>query len=386
MPDRFAMLFFTTSMPTPRPESEVTCRAVEKPGTKMRFITSRRDSSRTACAVASPRATATSRTRSSSIPAPSSSTTIWTWLPLCSADSRTRPDARLARARARLGRLDRVVDRVADEVHERVGEVLDDELVELDVAAGHLEVDLLPHLAGDLPDHPRELVEDLLERDHPDLEDALLQLREPPLEGAVRVEQLGGERGVPALRLDPLGDRLQRRLHEHELADDLHEPVELADVDAHRLRDRAQRRRFVRGRLRRGREARGRGPLRARRPRRAGERRPTAAGSPRAAGPPARGRRAGAATASTTAAGPASRCTTLARLPRREEELERDRGGIAERPTDGSVETTSPSPLQAAGERRQLPVERGEVEAHPHAEEADAPSARWRGAGAPRTR
>lgn len=36
-PPIFSMLFFTTSMPTPRPETLVTCAAVEKPGAKIKL-------------------------------------------------------------------------------------------------------------------------------------------------------------------------------------------------------------------------------------------------------------------------------------------------------------------------------------------------------------
>ena len=63
-----------------------------------------------------------------------------TWLPFWRGQQADPPGRAACRPRARtLGRLDAVVDGVADEVHERVGELLDDELVELDVAARDLE-------------------------------------------------------------------------------------------------------------------------------------------------------------------------------------------------------------------------------------------------------
>ena len=43
VPPILSMLVFTTSMPTPRPETLVTLSAVEKPGRKIRLVASRSD-------------------------------------------------------------------------------------------------------------------------------------------------------------------------------------------------------------------------------------------------------------------------------------------------------------------------------------------------------
>ena len=62
----------TTSIPTPRPETLVTCSAVEKPGRKIRSRTSR-GSIRASCSrVTTPRRTATSPMCRGSMPLPSS--------------------------------------------------------------------------------------------------------------------------------------------------------------------------------------------------------------------------------------------------------------------------------------------------------------------------
>ena len=94
-------------------------------------------------------------------------------------------DGRLADAQALVARLDAVIDRVADHVHQRVAELLDDELVDLGLGARDDEVHLLVVLARDLPHDARELVEGLPERDHAHLEDAALHLGEVAVEGAV---------------------------------------------------------------------------------------------------------------------------------------------------------------------------------------------------------
>ena len=81
----------------------------------------------------------------------------------------------LAGGDALLGRLEAVVERVADEVDERVAERVDHGAVELGLLADELELDLLAELRRQVADEAREAQEDGLDRDHPDLHDHLLQ-------------------------------------------------------------------------------------------------------------------------------------------------------------------------------------------------------------------
>ena len=74
------------SMPTPRPETPVTARAVEKPGSRIRFEISL--SLRTASRAMSCFSMALARTASRSMPRPSSSTLMTTCDPTWSAESR----------------------------------------------------------------------------------------------------------------------------------------------------------------------------------------------------------------------------------------------------------------------------------------------------------
>src|SRR4051812_11656728 len=77
----------------------------------------------------------------------------------------------LARGDAVLRRLEAVVQRVADEVDERVAQRLDDGAVELGVLADELELDVLGELARQVADEAREAHEDGVDRDHADLHD-----------------------------------------------------------------------------------------------------------------------------------------------------------------------------------------------------------------------
>ena len=87
---------------------------------------------------------------------------------------------RLARGRALRGRLDPVVDRVADEVHEGVLEPLGHRTVELHLVAHELEHDLLARLQGQVPHRPLQALSGLGERDHPQAAHAGVQVSRRP--------------------------------------------------------------------------------------------------------------------------------------------------------------------------------------------------------------
>jgi hypothetical protein len=74
------------------------------------------------------------------------------------------------------GDLDPVIDAVANQVHERITDLLEHGLVELGVAPGHLELDLLAEPLRQIPNHSRKATEDEADRHHAHAHDALLQL------------------------------------------------------------------------------------------------------------------------------------------------------------------------------------------------------------------
>ncbi|GJE61227.1 hypothetical protein MPOCJGCO_3348 [Methylobacterium trifolii] len=75
-PPMVSMLVLTTSMPTPRPETEVTALAVEKPASKMNFETCASVIRSTSAWLAMPRSTAFLRMAARSRPLPSSEISI----------------------------------------------------------------------------------------------------------------------------------------------------------------------------------------------------------------------------------------------------------------------------------------------------------------------
>ena len=64
------------------------------------------------------------------------------------------PSCRLTCGNALLGRLDAVVHGVAERVHERIGDAVDDDLVELGILARQHELDVLARLGGHVTHQP----------------------------------------------------------------------------------------------------------------------------------------------------------------------------------------------------------------------------------------
>ena len=100
-PPAAAVCAFTTSMPTPRPETAETSRAVLKPETKIRFT--RRRSSTRSSAPSRPRARACAAMRSRSSPAPSSAISMAISLPSWRTVSSMLPVSALPAARRAAG-------------------------------------------------------------------------------------------------------------------------------------------------------------------------------------------------------------------------------------------------------------------------------------------
>jgi hypothetical protein len=230
-PPRCSMLLRTTSMPTPRPETSVTTLAVEKPGMKM---------------------TAGSRRRS--------------WLGLLAGHQALLDDGpaqrggihalavvldgdqdaavgvaggqahgrreRLAERAPLVGRLDAVVQGVADQVAQRVADLFEDGPVELGLLAFDDQLDFLVEAHGDVAHDTREAVEDGLDRQHAQAGDLILELAGDAGELLRILVGLAGQRIVAEPDGQELGALLQAGLVDDQLADEVHQFVEAGDVDA----------------------------------------------------------------------------------------------------------------------------------------------------------
>ena len=147
----------------------------------------------------------------------------------------------LAARDALLARLDRVIERVADHVHQRIDELLDDQLVELGVGAAQLEPHVLAEVDAQAAHDARDLLEDLRERDHAHVEHGRLELAQLAVERLVHLREVAADARRRRVGAEPRHQLADRAALDHELADQVHQLVELVDVDAHRVADRLER-------------------------------------------------------------------------------------------------------------------------------------------------
>ncbi len=140
---------------------------------------------------------------------------------------RDLPDLRLARGAALVRRLDAVIDRVADHVHEWIGDLLNDVLVELGLLAADDEFDLLAGLAGHVPDEATHLLEGGADGHHAHRHRGFLDV----------ADDLGDLRDVSGQLLVGADNLAQadHRLGDDEFTDRVHQRVELRRVHADRV-------------------------------------------------------------------------------------------------------------------------------------------------------
>jgi len=122
-----------------------------------------------------------------------------------------------------LGRLDPVVDGVADQVEKRVGDLLKDPAVELGLLAAQLQLDRSAERAGQVADGPAQGLGDGAEGDHAGLEGPLLEALQGPGElvqlghaGRFGLELVGGQPPDPEggrRRLADEADELVEAFH-----------------------------------------------------------------------------------------------------------------------------------------------------------------------------
>ena len=166
---------------------------------------------------------------------------------------------RLAPRGALRGRLDPVVDRVADQVDERLADLVDHRLVDPGLLPLQDQLHLLALLVGEVADEAREPLEDVPDGQHPDVHDRFLQLGGHARDLVHGVEQVlgrvGDDRGQGPAGLEELG------AVDDELSDEVQEVIQLAEVDAHHAGPHGGERggRGDGRGGRRGREGRGRG-------------------------------------------------------------------------------------------------------------------------------
>ena len=201
----------TTSRPTPRPLVSPACSRVEKPGVKMRSSAAREDRLAACC---SPMIPFLQGGGADLLRGDAAAVVLdgdGEQVAVRARGEHDLADARLAGRGALLGRLDPVVDAVADEVDERVVEREQDRLVHAGLAAADDALDLLALLARHVARGAGEAGEHAGERDEPGVPDPLREHPELRLRGGGGLGLRAGEpEGVGAEQVDVPLDLLER--------------------------------------------------------------------------------------------------------------------------------------------------------------------------------
>ncbi len=213
----------TTSMPTPRPETSVTSRAVEKPGARIREKISASES-RAAPSI-SPCSSARVRTASTSSPRPSSlhpDQNVGARVQRRKLNGGAR---RFARRLASLGRLDAMIHAVADQMHQRIVQLVDHGFIELGVGALDGQLHVLLELDSQIVHQPAKTLEGGPERQHADAHGVLAQLAPSAAPRPRRFPAISGS----SRRADGLA---QAGLHGDQFADHVDQLVQLVGRNA----------------------------------------------------------------------------------------------------------------------------------------------------------
>ena len=143
---------------------------------------------------------------------------------LVARDKSDFTDTRLALCLALVRHFDSVVERVAQEVHNRVADFVDDRAVEFGVLAFDCQIDFFVEFLGYVANHAREAVKDLADGNHADLHDDVLKIGRHSVHLLQSFRELGKSVRLP--------DLFEANFIYDQLAHQVHERVEFFNVDA----------------------------------------------------------------------------------------------------------------------------------------------------------
>src|SRR5712692_6021787 len=140
----------------------------------------------------------------------------------------------LAGSQALAGRLDTMVNRITDEMHERLGKTVENALIEVSVLAREFQGHILATFLGNVADDAREPPEELLDGHHADFQYALVELiQDAGLKGH-GVRKFGAQ-GIARVLAVKFGKRaMEHGLSDDQFADQIHDRIDAGSLDAKR--------------------------------------------------------------------------------------------------------------------------------------------------------
>ena len=136
-------------------------------------------------------------------------------------------DARLALCLTGIGALNTVVEGVAQKMHDRIADLIDNGTVKLRLLTLDGKVDLLTQFLRYVAHHAREAVEHGTDRNHANLHDDVLQITRHTIHLFECLHEITHAMG--------LSDLFKAYLVDNQLAHEVHERIELFDVDTNAL-------------------------------------------------------------------------------------------------------------------------------------------------------
>ena len=136
-------------------------------------------------------------------------------------------DARFPLCLTRIGALNTVVEGVAQKVHDRIPDLIDNGAVKLCLLALDGEVDLLPQFLGHIAHHTRESVEHSTDRNHTDLHNNVLQVARHAVHLLERLHKI-----AHAMRLS---DLFKTHLVDDQLTHEVHQSIKFFNIDTDAL-------------------------------------------------------------------------------------------------------------------------------------------------------
>ncbi len=133
----------------------------------------------------------------------------------------------LAGGAAGVGHFQAVIDRIADQVHQRIGDAFDQALVQFGALAERAQAHLLAEPGGQVADQAREAAEHRVHRQHAHADHRFLQIA-----GVAFQQVQAGEQAFALAGIQQAGHLLEHRLGDHQFADQVDQAVDLVDADA----------------------------------------------------------------------------------------------------------------------------------------------------------
>src|SRR5882724_5247814 len=124
-----------------------------------------------------------------------------------------------------VGRLNAMIDGIAHDMHERLGESIEDAFVEVRVLTGDLESHVFAALFGDVANDARKTAEELFDGHHANLQNAFVQFVEDARLKCHGVGKLGTQRIAGMLLIELRESAIEHGLADDQFTDEIHHGV-----------------------------------------------------------------------------------------------------------------------------------------------------------------